>query len=1058
VERLLEGEMPFDKNENLPPGAGLYVVGGATGRNWNPIPRDFPLVNRMWEESDSAHLARVVRLVEQAMAAGGTHLLVPREHADWLGDHSLVAAYFAEHHELVEASAEWGIVFALHPSPWQPAPADLGAQSVLTLDEFPVAFDPVVYRELYPDTQAMNDDEARAHYWTVGVQEGRRAHLVGSREELRDIAVRAASVLEIGSASQPFFVGHHVRYAEVVEVVSPTGEFAAATDTVAVVASSHVIQRHPNLVKHLQDVSARLKPGGFYVLWVPDKRYCFEHFLPESTVGDMLEAFYADRRFHTLKSAIDQEALRAHNDSGRHWQGDHGALPNDIAPRVVAALQLDEHVQGTGEYVDRHAWQFTPDSFRLILHLLAELELTDLRIARVYNTLFGANEFWVVLHKPADGASSANAGRAALDHERGARKEPPAVNQAERSTLLHVNGESNQTKNWLGRLAANRRDANEQMPLVTTLGIGIITRNRLSSLQRCIAEIQRYTVDPFFLVIADDGSEDGTVAWARDQGIPVVTGPRRGVVWNKNRALYFLQQHTRCDPILLLEDDAWPVRTGWDRVWTAAAMRWHHVNFSNAYNQHDPKFWPQGSGTSDDPYQSEMFGGQCSVTTRQALAEVGFLNSRFKGYGWGHVEWTYRYRAHYSSNWGIAEATVPCLNHGILRALGNQSSKTIAEREANRRVFEELQAQQSDSAVCDPWQDEEERLQLQAEVSAAFKTYRNGRRNQLSGDHIALDNYRPPRAADPGELLQFFAAHANKRLEHHNGPPLVMYTDGSSPWRALVSLLSMILNGYAPREVLLFGEHQWDQRARDLFVTAAPFANIVSADRFTQHIRACGGPQLAEMAKEYWFVAKALFALTYAKDGCFMDDDMFIIDGVDDALLAFRVNDLVYIPGVDQEDAFRTAWRTVRSVPRPLDTKAFNSALYWLNRFVDPSIVVSLVRNSDPGNTPRHIWDQGLFATLYAMRCTAQLSKDRYFACGQPSRAMGNERSALRTVLLEYDYAENPKGIAGIHFGSFTDGLSDDEALRLAPAILGRSTVVRHPVDLDLVNRGENGF
>jgi hypothetical protein len=38
---------------------------------------------------------------------------VPREHADWLGDHPYLANYFAQHHEMVETSAETGMTFAL---------------------------------------------------------------------------------------------------------------------------------------------------------------------------------------------------------------------------------------------------------------------------------------------------------------------------------------------------------------------------------------------------------------------------------------------------------------------------------------------------------------------------------------------------------------------------------------------------------------------------------------------------------------------------------------------------------------------------------------------------------------------------------------------------------------------------------------------------------------------------------------------------------------------------------------------------------------------------------
>jgi SAM-dependent methyltransferase len=89
----------------------LYVVGGSPSHN--PAVREFPLVNRRKGESEAAHLKRVARVVDAAMAAGGTHLLVPREQADWLGDHPWLADYFTEQHEFAEASAETGIVFAL---------------------------------------------------------------------------------------------------------------------------------------------------------------------------------------------------------------------------------------------------------------------------------------------------------------------------------------------------------------------------------------------------------------------------------------------------------------------------------------------------------------------------------------------------------------------------------------------------------------------------------------------------------------------------------------------------------------------------------------------------------------------------------------------------------------------------------------------------------------------------------------------------------------------------------------------------------------------------------
>jgi glycosyltransferase involved in cell wall biosynthesis len=93
-------------------GVMLFVVGGVGAKRTTAL-RDFPLRNRNQGEANADYLARVKRLIADAVAAGGTHLLVPRETADWLDDNPLLVEYFAEHHQLVEASHETGIVFAL---------------------------------------------------------------------------------------------------------------------------------------------------------------------------------------------------------------------------------------------------------------------------------------------------------------------------------------------------------------------------------------------------------------------------------------------------------------------------------------------------------------------------------------------------------------------------------------------------------------------------------------------------------------------------------------------------------------------------------------------------------------------------------------------------------------------------------------------------------------------------------------------------------------------------------------------------------------------------------
>src|SRR5215204_2427016 len=119
AKRVVAGQTVASPNGTAASDVLLYVLGGNAEPGLHDVVRDFPLLNRRRGETDTDHLARVVQLVEEAMAAGGTHLVVPAEHADWLGDHPLVANYFAAQHVLAEATAETGIVFSFTPQPRQ---------------------------------------------------------------------------------------------------------------------------------------------------------------------------------------------------------------------------------------------------------------------------------------------------------------------------------------------------------------------------------------------------------------------------------------------------------------------------------------------------------------------------------------------------------------------------------------------------------------------------------------------------------------------------------------------------------------------------------------------------------------------------------------------------------------------------------------------------------------------------------------------------------------------------------------------------------------------------
>lgn len=171
------------------------------------------------------------------------------------------------------------------------------------------------------------------------------------------------------------------------------------------------------------------------------------------------------------------------------------------------------------------------------------------------------------------------------------------------------------------------------------LGIAIISYNRQHLVQRCVESIRQYTIDPYRLVVADDDSTDGTLDYCREAKVPFVTGENRGCAWNKNRGLLWLMRRTDCRELLLIEDDTHPDRYGWDRNWREAIERWGHVNVTTDPNQGEDRI---GGGKPNDPYWCKGFWGNCSGFTRAAIDCAGYLDSRFTGYGWEHVEHTWR--------------------------------------------------------------------------------------------------------------------------------------------------------------------------------------------------------------------------------------------------------------------------------------------------------------------------------------------------------------------------------------------------------------------------------
>ena len=284
----------------------------------------------------------------------------------------------------------------------------------------PPEFDVDFYRRTYGDLKSLNGAKLERHYRESGIKEGRSGSPAATRKGFLSLIKSSDSILEIGPMAAPVVRGSNVKYFDVlptaalrekaarhgmdakkcpdIDYVSETGDLSVVTEQFDAVVSSHTVEHQPDLIAHFKHVARILKSGGYYFLLVPDKRYCFDHFIPESSIAEILDANIRKKVFHDATSIIEHVALATHNDPARHWRGDHGEPDVKRSPQLLRD-GMELFLNHKNIYLDTHAWQFTPTTFRENVELLFELGIVPLKPVRVYDTSLGSNEFYAVLQK-----------------------------------------------------------------------------------------------------------------------------------------------------------------------------------------------------------------------------------------------------------------------------------------------------------------------------------------------------------------------------------------------------------------------------------------------------------------------------------------------------------------------------------------------------------------------------------------------------------------------------------------------------------------------------------
>ena len=313
------------------------------------------------------------------------------------------------------------------PKPTQTKPVPPAPPAATGIPDLPPEFDLAIYAARHPDLQPLSPDQQAAHYVAMGQTEGRVCSQVDQRDAFLALVPRGVHMLEIGPYTKPTFLrpDHDVRYldafsTEQLKEKAVTFGFDPATvpeidfvwtgqsyaelirDQLQVVYSSHNIEHQPDLVRHLQQLHTILEPGGLLFLVVPDRRYCFDYFLPDTTFADVLSAYYDRRIKHVAGCVLEHRMMTTHNEVKEHWAGNHGAplLTSQVSEADLAHIASIRHeVETTGGYIDTHAWRFTPTSFRGLVQLLRLTGMIGFDLERLYPTLLNSSEFYAVLRK-----------------------------------------------------------------------------------------------------------------------------------------------------------------------------------------------------------------------------------------------------------------------------------------------------------------------------------------------------------------------------------------------------------------------------------------------------------------------------------------------------------------------------------------------------------------------------------------------------------------------------------------------------------------------------------
>lgn len=252
---------------------------------------------------------------------------------------------------------------------------------------------------------------------------------------LNGLDLRTEVGIEIGALDKPvippstphvFYVDHaetealrskyiddpYVNVDELVQVHGVWGEASLAQAAARVVPvdfvlASHVVEHVPDLIAWLQELASVLKPRGEVRLAIPDRRYSFDVLRAETRACDVLASHLAGARRPQARQILDYMTHLVGVDTWKIWDGSQDPASLTRQSSIEKSMAVARDAADNGTYHDVHCWVFTPLSFAVLMHDLAEAGYQPFKCAGYFPTERNTNEFFVTLQLCTDAAQAA---------------------------------------------------------------------------------------------------------------------------------------------------------------------------------------------------------------------------------------------------------------------------------------------------------------------------------------------------------------------------------------------------------------------------------------------------------------------------------------------------------------------------------------------------------------------------------------------------------------------------------------------------------------------------